>query len=178
MLPSGATGGKLPDIEEFTSGQVQKKLVQSDFEGGAQTTHKFEAASRRWVEIFASGAQALAAGGTTDYSSPQIEVWQFDQIMVEFRLVGTMDDADILITPVDSEGNTVGYYLIMDADNGGVDDIKAIFAQTAIDPSAADVYAVMVIDKFVGLHSITVQLENDDAVNAGTAYATVYGRRF
>lgn len=139
---------------------------------------EFPLQSARWVELFDTGSQTIAAGGASDYASEDIAVWMFDQLMLEFTIGGSTTDADVLITPKDSQANDLTYYLVMDTDNAAMDDIKAIFAQTGINSGGTAKHGVMVIDRIMGIHTVSIKGENDDGANGGTFNAKLYGRRF
>lgn len=133
--------------------------------------------SERWLLLYeASGT--IAAAGASDFESASIEVWPFDEVIVEITLDGATTDADCGIRFRDiADAATLDGLNIRDYDTAAILDLAAAFQETTLNIGGTAQIHQYLLDHNLPKHIIRVFAENDDGVNAGTYTVKVYARR-
>jgi len=138
---------------------------------------EYERRSARWLKVFeVTGALTITGGADPNYESASIEIWAYDEVIVDFYL-SLSQDMDYGLRFVDIGDNAVLTSLsIRDFDTAAILDIAAIYAVTAVDVKATPKYYQMVLDHLVPKHLLRVYAENDHATDTAGYTIKVYGR--
>jgi len=141
-----------------------------------ETTYSFRAQSRRWIKIYSTSG-TIAAAGASDFESASIEIWLFDEVIVEITLDGATTDADCGIRFRDiADAATLDGFNIRDYDTAAILDLAAVFQETTLNIGGTAQIHQYLLDHNLPKHIIRVFAENDDATNGGTYSVNVYGR--
>lgn len=168
----------MSSLEMFKVLQGHKvTALARDPEYGGLPGFQWRRFSDRWLLLYkASGA--IAAAGASDFESASIEVWPFDEVIVEITLGGATTDADCGIRFRDiADAATLDGLNIRDYDTAAILDLVAVFQETALNIGGTAQIHQYLLDHNLPKHIIRVYAENDDVANAGTYTVKVYARR-
>ena len=135
--------------------------------------------SDRWLKIHEeAGALTVSGGATPDFESANIDIFPYDEIIVEF-FGDTSDDVDLGVRFIDSQGDLILTQLnIRDYDTAAVLDLAAIYQQTALDVSGAGGEVVhYILDTTVPKFKIRGYVENDAGALTANYILRVFARR-